>query len=96
MTVIRIVQPDKKRTAATVDAVNAEIGVERDPPPGLVLHCAGETDGRWQIVDVWESEEQAQRFDDERLRPAIEKVIGATPPGPPPSTQYQLHKLIRP
>ncbi len=95
MAFMRIVRPPQV-TARDYDAVNAEIGVEGNPPPGLLLHCAGEVDGGWQIVDVWESEEQARRFDDERLTPAIEKVMGMRPPGPPPSTEYQLHKVIRP
>src|SRR5438552_16721051 len=95
MAFIRIVQPPNV-TADVYERVNAELGVDGNPPPGMLLHCAGEVDGKWQIVDVWESEEQARRFDDERLTPAIEKVMGMRPPGPPPSTEYQLHKVIRP
>jgi hypothetical protein len=95
MAFIRIIQPPNV-TADVYDAVNAQIGVERDPPPGLLLHCGGELDGKWQIVDVWESEEQAQRFDEERLRPALETVVGALPPEPAPQTRYELHKVIRP
>jgi len=49
-----------------------------------------------QIVDAWESEEHARRFDDERLGRAIESVMGMRPPGPPPGAGYELHKVIRP
>jgi hypothetical protein len=83
-------------TAETYDKVNAEMGVENDPPVGLLFHCAGEVEGSWEVIDAWESEEQAQRFDEERLMPAIEKVIGMRPPGPAPGTTYQLHKVIIP
>jgi hypothetical protein len=49
------------------------------------------------IVDVWESEEHARRFDDERLTPAIREVTGIeNPPGEPQVTVYELHHLIRP
>jgi len=92
---IRIVQPPNV-TPEVYDRVNAELDVQGDPPPGLLLHCAGEVDGKWQIVDLWESQEQAQRFYEGRLPSALEKVIGMAPPDPPVSTAYELHTVIRP
>jgi hypothetical protein len=83
-------------TAEIYDAVNAKAGVDENPPEGLLMHTAGEVDGQWQIVDVWESEEQAERFGSERLGPAIESVIGDMPGGPPPTTVYELYRVIRP
>ena len=94
MAYIRIFQPPAD--AATYDAVNEKAGVDADPPAGLIFHCAGETDGKWQIVDVWESEEHARRFDEERLGPAIESVMGMRPPAPPPTAGYELHRVIVP
>jgi hypothetical protein len=91
---IRIFRPPGV-TADQYDQVNAEARVDSDPPAGLMFHCAGEVDGAWQILDVWDSEADAQKFDDERLVPAIEKVLGMRPPGPAPGTQsYELHHLI--
>ena len=81
MAFIRITQPPNV-TPETYDKVNAELGVNGNPPPGLLLHCAGETDGKWQIVDVWESQEQARGFYEGRLPAAIEKVMGMVAPGP--------------
>ena len=96
MAYIRILQPPQV-TADTYDRVNAEAGVQESPPAGLLFHCAGEVDGNWQILDAWESQADAQRFDEERLLPAIEKVMGMRPPGPPPGQQsYQLHAVIKP
>jgi hypothetical protein len=95
MAIIRIVRPPMV-TAETYDAVNASAGIDENPPEGLLMHTAGKVDGQWQIVDVWESEEHAQRFNAERLAPAIEAVMGGAPPGPPPTTAYELHRLIRP
>jgi hypothetical protein len=96
MAFIRIGRPPNV-TAELYDKVNAEMGVEGNSPPGLLFHCAGEVDGSWQIIDVWESHEHAQRFDDERLSPAIEQVMGMRPPGPPPGAQvYELHAVVRP
>jgi hypothetical protein len=90
-------------TSEMYDAVNAKIGVDTDPPAGMLMHCAGEVDGVFQIIDVWESEEHAERFDTERLGPAISEVAGAPNlgqapvPGTAPSpTLYELHSLILP
>jgi hypothetical protein len=95
MAIIRIIRPPMV-TAETYDAVNAKAGVKENTPEGLLIHTAGEVDGQWQIVDVWDSEEHARRFDEERLAPAIEAVVGSAPPGPPPRTVYELHNVIRP
>jgi hypothetical protein len=95
MAIIRITRPPML-TAEVYEAVNARAGVNENPPEGLLIHTAGEVDGQWQIVDAWESEEQARRFDEERLAPAIEAVVGSAPPGPPPRTVYELHRVIRP
>jgi hypothetical protein len=95
MAIIRIIRPPMV-TAEVYDAVNVKAEVNGNPPEGLLIHAAGEVDGQWQIIDVWESEEHARRFDEERLAPAIEAVVGAAPPGPPPRTVYELHNVIRP
>ena len=95
MAIVRITRPPMV-TAETYDAVNVKAGVDENPPEGLLVHAAGDVDGQWQIVDVWESQEAADRFGSERLGPAIEAVIGAAPPGPPPTTIYEAHKVVIP
>jgi hypothetical protein len=95
MAFIRIAQPPNV-TAEVYEKVNAELGVDGNPPLGLLLHCGGEVDGKWQIVDVWESAEQARRFYEERLPTAIEAAIGMPPQDPPVSIEYELHSVVRP
>ena len=95
MAIMRIIRPPMV-TAEVYDAVNAKASVSDNPPEGLIMHAAGEVDGQWQIVDVWESEEQSRRFDEERLAPAIEAVVGSAAPGPPSRTVYELHNVICP
>lgn len=96
MAVIRIQQPQLVDREA-YDKVNEHMDADATPPEGLLMHSAGDVDGVWQIVDVWESEEHAQRFDRERLGPAIAAVTGAAPPsGHPPTTVYELHHLVIP
>jgi hypothetical protein len=46
--------------------------------------------------EVAVAQEQAQRFYEERLPPAIEKAIGMVPVDPPVSTAYELHAVITP
>jgi hypothetical protein len=91
--IIRLIQP-AGMTRDAYDAVDIEVGVEADPPEGLIMHCAAETDGAWQIVEVWESEEDALRFDKDRLGPAIAEITGSS--GPPPSAPatYEVHRLV--
>lgn len=95
MAIIRITRPPML-TADMYDATQARLDAEKNPPEGLLMHSAGETNGVWQIVDVWESETHAQRFDDERLGPAIRELVGDTPPRPVETTVYELHNLMLP
>jgi hypothetical protein len=79
------------------DGVNAEMDLEGNPPPGLIFHWAGEVDGKWTITDVWESTEDFERFQEERLFPAIQKVSGMDPKaGPQPTrTESPVHNYFK-
>ncbi len=96
MPIVRIQRPEGV-TFAMYQAVNEEAGFATDPPAGLIVHTAGEVDGGLQIIDVWESQEAAERFGNERLMPAIKAVAGDQPPmGPEPPTVYELQNMIKP
>jgi hypothetical protein len=47
-----------------------------ETPDGLIAHVAGPVEGGWRIIDVWETQEQSERFRAEVLRPAIAQVAG--------------------
>jgi len=80
------------------DGVQAEMDVANNPPEGLIFHWAGEVDGKWTITDVWEGREAYDRFRDERLFPAIQKVSGMDPASAPQPTisEFTVHSYIKP
>jgi hypothetical protein len=82
----------------TYDGVQAEMDIANDPPEGLIFHWAGEVDGKWTVMDVWEAREAAERFREERLFPAIQKVSGRDPvSGPQPTiTEFAVHNHVKP
>ena len=73
------------------------VGVEDDPPEGLIVHAAGEEDGKWRSVSVWESEAAYERFRDERLMPAVVQALGeeTAQAGPPPQESFEARHLVK-
>jgi len=88
------------RSTANYDAVAARLGDVR--PDGLLIHTAGFDDdaGVFRVFDVWESQEQGQRFIDEQVMPIVNELMAGQPEGsggpPQRQTYYELHDLIRP
>src|SRR3954467_1588451 len=98
MATVRIVSP-REVTWDSYDQVQDKINTEGDPPEGLIVHTASEVDGKLKIVDVWESEEHADRFGRERLGPAIMEGAGDEVGGPPEPDQieiYEVRTLVKP
>ena len=63
------------------ESVRKRLGLEN--PAGGILHVAGPSpNGGWRVIEVFESDEHAQRFV-ERLKPAFEAVGAPAPPQPP-------------
>jgi hypothetical protein len=59
-------------------------------PAGLLIHIAGPTEEGVRTIDVWESEQVWQRFEAERLAPAIADLGG---PSPPETRSRSLHPI---
>jgi hypothetical protein len=87
------------RSTTNYDAVNERLNPEADKPAGLIVHTAGfdEDGGVFRILDVWESQEDADRFMRERLGPLIEELLAGRPDAPPPSREgsYELHHIVK-
>ena len=63
-------------------------------PAGGVFHIAGPSPkGGWRVVEVWESEEQADRFFHEHLVPAL-RAAGMSDP-PPLRELWPVHAAMR-
>jgi hypothetical protein len=82
-----------------LDAVTDEMGVETDPPEGLIVHTHYEKDGHIHIFDVWESVELHDKFAESRLMPAMGKIAAASgfelPGTQPQSAVTEVHRLVR-
>jgi hypothetical protein len=64
------------------EAVKSRIGLDEDPPEGLIIHAAGATDGGCRILELWETPEHCQRFETERLVPVTaqyQQEVNLTP-----------------
>ena len=81
-------------SADMYDALSKEMGMSNDNlPKGLIAHYAAPTDNGMLIFDVWESKDHFERFQNDRLMPAVMKVSGGEMPpgGPPEMTFAELH-----
>jgi hypothetical protein len=80
------------------DGIRAEMDFDNDPPEGLIFHWAGDVDGKWTINEVWETRDGYDRFREERLFPALQKVTGMDPAGGPQPTiaEFAVHNYVKP
>jgi hypothetical protein len=88
------------RSTANYDYIKERLG--DGPFEGLIVHTAGfdEENGVFRILDVWESREQAERFNDERIQPLVDQGPDSFPnPGAfrPPTREayYELYDVVR-
>lgn len=67
-------------TNEAYDRVIEKMGLtDGTPPPGARFHVAGEVEGGFRVVDVWESAEQFQKFAEEQIGPYSQEE-GFPPP----------------
>ncbi len=62
-----------------------------EPPAGAIFHWVAETEDGIVVVDVWESDEQFNRFAEEQIGPFTAQVGIA---GPPKTTRFEVHNLL--
>jgi hypothetical protein len=60
-------------------------------PDGAVFHWAAPTDSGIIVVDVWESDEQFNKFAEQQIGPYTQEV-GI--PNPPAVTRFEVHNTL--
>ena len=76
-----LVVAEAEGATAEQDAVVVKaLDWEGSPPAGARMRMAGPTAGGWRIVSLWDSEEDFERFRDERLVPALTETGRAIRP----------------
>jgi hypothetical protein len=81
------------------DALHAEIGRRsKGGAEGMLLHVGRATPGGFQIVEVWESKEQCDRYNAEVVGPALAQLSGGAPPpsAEPAVEEFEPRGLIVP
>jgi hypothetical protein len=72
-------------------------GLGDEPPAGLIVHLAIERpEGGLRYMDVWESEEDWDRFAEQRLHPVVHPLLSEAmgdrvPPEPPRNPLPVVH-----
>jgi hypothetical protein len=93
-----LIQTPLQATWADYERVTEAMDVDNDPPEGLIMHAAGEQNGRWRSVEIWESQAAFERFRDERLMPVVREVLSEemVDAGPPPQESFETKNIIKP
>jgi len=80
-------------TQEQYDRVMTNLGLDKNPPTGAIFHVAGFTGGSLRVLDVWDSQQAFERFQNERLTPAVQKA-GIT--SQPKVQFFPVHNLYAP
>jgi hypothetical protein len=80
------------------DALHAEVGRRSTGrADGLLLHVSRVTDDGFEMLEIWESKDQCDRFFTEFVRPAIASVSGTHAlRGEPVTMEFEPRGLIIP
>jgi hypothetical protein len=86
-------QEAREATLESYDAVNRRMGIEDNPPDGLLSHAVAPMEGGGvRFWEVWESEDDMHRFEEQRLIPAMREKFGDEMSGEEPQAQLaELH-----
>ena len=89
MAVLAIVDIPADRGGAETDAEQWAARNARELPEarGFVVHADGPTETGWRLVQVWESEDDLQRFFDEHVKPYL------PPNAPSPADAQRIYQL---
>ena len=78
-------------TQAQYDQVRNEVVPDNKLPLGMLYHAGGPAQNGWRVVEVWESQEAAERFFKEKLGAALQKANITVQP-----EFFQVHNIMEP
>jgi hypothetical protein len=84
---------------AHLEAVSAAMGVQDDPPDGIIAHVLTETSDGVHVVDIWESQADFQKFNDDGSLPcegSFRRGIHGRPSRPPSTRHTRRSRTIGP
>jgi quinol monooxygenase YgiN len=78
-------------TQAQYEQARNEVAPDNKRLPGMLYHVAGPTEaGGWRVIEVWESQEAADRFFKEKLGQALQKANISIQP-----QVFQVHNIMQ-
>ncbi|HYM46208.1 MAG TPA: hypothetical protein VES65_08635 [Solirubrobacteraceae bacterium] len=83
-------------TQQQYDAIHGHMGIDSNPPEGLIFHSAGPIEDGWGVIDFWESREAFDRFASGRLQPATQELGDRAFPAPPDIKEFSVHHITKP
>jgi hypothetical protein len=86
----------KDGTQEQYDAIHSHLGIEENPPDGLIFHSAGPIEEGLGVLDIWESRGHFDRFQQDRLGPAIGELGEQAMPNPPDIKEFPVHNYTKP
>lgn len=73
--------------------VLSDLGLDTNPPAGGIFHVAGFTAGTLRVLDIWDSQQAFERFQQDRLTASVQKA-GIT--SQPKVLFFPVHNLYTP
>lgn len=61
-------------TRAQYEQVSKEVAPGNRLPAGMLYHAAGPIPNGWRVIEIWESQEAADRFFQEKLGAALQRA----------------------
>ena len=75
------------------DRVMNALGLDANPPAGAMFHVAGFSGGGLRVLDIWDSQQTFERFQEERLTKAVQSA-GIT--SQPKVQFFPVHNMYAP
>ncbi|SEO59170.1 hypothetical protein [Trujillonella endophytica] len=79
------------------DAVHREVLARSGgTADGLLVHLARATEGGFQVIEVWESRDQCERYSREIVGPVLAEVTRGAPQPPEAPAEFEVRGLVLP